>query len=186
MANRLINILSSNQHTVSHWLDGSLTSAGTRPLCTRIFIGRWQTRLPRRPPMATCLIPTACSLSIFHVANRARTRYPAAASDAGRIQLRPLEPSRGWKYWAESDVARPELERVAHLSARSRFPPACHQKPSQVLDRGGAWRFTKTPQRDFHAGFGLNHYFGMGILSVLTDCLEDRLETDHSGVRRLQ
>jgi len=31
-----------------------------------------------------------------------------------------------------------------------------HQRPSQVLDTGGAWRFTKTQQLDFHAGFGLN------------------------------
>jgi hypothetical protein len=42
-----------------------------------------------------------------------------------------------------------------------------HQRPSQVLDTGGAWRFTKTQQVDFHAGFGLNsgsvgHYFGIG------------------------
>jgi hypothetical protein len=42
-----------------------------------------------------------------------------------------------------------------------------HQRPSQVLDTGGAWRFTRTQQIDFHAGFGLNsgsvdHYFGIG------------------------
>jgi Putative MetA-pathway of phenol degradation len=42
-----------------------------------------------------------------------------------------------------------------------------HQRPSQVLDTGGAWQFTKTQQFDFHAGFGLNsasidHYFGIG------------------------
>jgi hypothetical protein len=42
-----------------------------------------------------------------------------------------------------------------------------HQRPSQVLDTGGAWQFTKTQQLDFHAGFGLNsssvdHYFGIG------------------------
>lgn len=42
-----------------------------------------------------------------------------------------------------------------------------HQRPSQVLDTGGALRFTKTQQLDFHAGFGLNshsvdHYFGIG------------------------
>jgi hypothetical protein len=42
-----------------------------------------------------------------------------------------------------------------------------HQTPSQVLDTGGAWQFTKTQQFDFHAGFGLNsnsvdHYFGLG------------------------
>jgi len=42
-----------------------------------------------------------------------------------------------------------------------------HQRPSQVLDTGGAWRFTRTQQVDFHAGFGLNgnsvdHFFGIG------------------------
>jgi hypothetical protein len=42
-----------------------------------------------------------------------------------------------------------------------------HQRPSQVLDAGAAWRFTRTQQLDFHAGFGLNsssvdHYFGIG------------------------
>jgi hypothetical protein len=42
-----------------------------------------------------------------------------------------------------------------------------HERPSQVLDTGGAWRFTRTQQIDFHAGFGLNsssvdHYFGVG------------------------
>jgi len=42
-----------------------------------------------------------------------------------------------------------------------------HQRPSQVLDMGGSWRFTKTQQLDFHAGVGLNsssvdHYFGIG------------------------
>lgn len=42
-----------------------------------------------------------------------------------------------------------------------------HQRPSQVLDTGAAWRFTRTQQLDFHVGFGLNnssvdHYFGVG------------------------
>jgi len=42
-----------------------------------------------------------------------------------------------------------------------------HQRPSQLLDGGGSWRFTKTQQVDFHVGFGLNsstvdHYFGIG------------------------
>jgi len=42
-----------------------------------------------------------------------------------------------------------------------------HQRPSQLLDGGVAWRITKTQQLDFHAGFGLNtatvnHYFGLG------------------------
>jgi hypothetical protein len=42
-----------------------------------------------------------------------------------------------------------------------------HHRPTQVIDSGGAWRFTKTQQLDFHVGFGLNsrsvgHYFGIG------------------------
>jgi len=42
-----------------------------------------------------------------------------------------------------------------------------HQRPRQILNIGGAWRFTKTQQLDFHAGFGLNsssvdHFFGIG------------------------
>jgi hypothetical protein len=41
-----------------------------------------------------------------------------------------------------------------------------HRRPTQLLDGGGAWRFTTTQQVDFHAGFGLNsstvdHYFGV-------------------------
>jgi hypothetical protein len=43
-----------------------------------------------------------------------------------------------------------------------------HQRPRHALDTGGAWRFTKTQQVDFHAGFGLNrasiyYYFGVGF-----------------------
>jgi hypothetical protein len=42
-----------------------------------------------------------------------------------------------------------------------------HERPRHALDAGGAWRFTRTQQIDFHAGFGLNshsvdHYFGIG------------------------
>ena len=49
-----------------------------------------------------------------------------------------------------------------------------HQPPAQLLDGGGAWRFTKTQQLDFHVGFGVNRssaalngvpvdqYFGIG------------------------
>ena len=42
-----------------------------------------------------------------------------------------------------------------------------HQRPGQLIDGGGAWRFTKTQQLDFHVGVGLNsstvdHYFGIG------------------------
>lgn len=42
-----------------------------------------------------------------------------------------------------------------------------HQRPMHQLDSGGSWRFTKTQQLDFHAGFGLNgssidHFFGIG------------------------
>jgi len=43
-----------------------------------------------------------------------------------------------------------------------------HLRPAQLLDSGGAWRFTKTQQLDFHVGLGLNsstvnHYFGIGF-----------------------
>jgi hypothetical protein len=53
-----------------------------------------------------------------------------------------------------------------------------HQRPSQLLDGGGTWRFTKTQQLDFHIGFGLNsntvdHYFGIGY-SVRLDHLWGR------------
>lgn len=42
-----------------------------------------------------------------------------------------------------------------------------HQRPTQLVDAGGSWRFTKTQQIDFHVGVGLNsstvdHYFGIG------------------------
>ncbi|MBV8055778.1 MAG: transporter [Deltaproteobacteria bacterium] len=42
-----------------------------------------------------------------------------------------------------------------------------HQRPAQLVDGGGAWRFTRTQQVDFHVGIGLNsstvdHYFGFG------------------------
>lgn len=42
-----------------------------------------------------------------------------------------------------------------------------HERPRQVLDAGGAWRFRMTQQLDFHVGYGLNsssvdHYFGIG------------------------
>jgi len=42
-----------------------------------------------------------------------------------------------------------------------------HQGPSQVLNFGGAWRFTDLQQIDFHAGFGFtreapNKYIGIG------------------------
>ena len=49
-----------------------------------------------------------------------------------------------------------------------------HQPPAQLLDGGGAWRFTKTQQLDFHVGFGVSRssaalngvpvdqYFGVG------------------------
>jgi hypothetical protein len=41
------------------------------------------------------------------------------------------------------------------------------QRPSQVLETGATYRFTKNQQVDFQAGFGLNsaspdHYFGIG------------------------
>jgi hypothetical protein len=31
-----------------------------------------------------------------------------------------------------------------------------HERPAQLLDCGGAWRFTKTQQLDCHLGVGLN------------------------------
>ena len=42
-----------------------------------------------------------------------------------------------------------------------------HQRPGQLIDGGGSWRFAKTQQLDFHVGLGLNgssvdHYFGIG------------------------
>jgi len=42
-----------------------------------------------------------------------------------------------------------------------------HQTTSQVLNFGGAWRFTRLQQIDFHAGFGFNRqsprsYLGFG------------------------
>jgi hypothetical protein len=42
-----------------------------------------------------------------------------------------------------------------------------HQRPSQLLDGGGAWRITRRQQLDFDAGFGLNssstdYLFGFG------------------------
>jgi hypothetical protein len=42
-----------------------------------------------------------------------------------------------------------------------------HQRPMQLTDGGGSWRFNKTQQIDFHVGIGLNsntvdHYFGLG------------------------
>ncbi len=42
-----------------------------------------------------------------------------------------------------------------------------HHRPAQLIDGGGAWRFGKIQQLDFHLGFGLNsstvdHYFGIG------------------------
>jgi len=42
-----------------------------------------------------------------------------------------------------------------------------HQRPRQLLDGGGSWRFTKVQQLDFHVGFGLNsstvdRFFGIG------------------------
>ena len=42
-----------------------------------------------------------------------------------------------------------------------------HQRPTQILDTGGTWRFARTQQVDFQAGIGLNsssvdHYFGLG------------------------
>lgn len=68
--------------------------------------------------------------------------------------------------WFPSDSARnPTFEPT--FSLQREFGPAAdvfveyvgdydHQRPSQVVDGGGSWRFTKTQQLDFHVGFGLN------------------------------
>ena len=50
-----------------------------------------------------------------------------------------------------------------------------HGAPSQLINIGGAYRFTRTQQIDFHAGFGLTHrapsyFFGLGY-SVRFDSL---------------
>jgi hypothetical protein len=50
-----------------------------------------------------------------------------------------------------------------------------HSGPSQVINSGGAYRFTPTQQIDFHAGFGLTnrsptYFFGLGY-SVRFDSL---------------
>jgi Putative MetA-pathway of phenol degradation len=50
-----------------------------------------------------------------------------------------------------------------------------HERPAQLIDCGGAWRFTTTQQVDFHIGIGLNsvtvgQYFGFGY-SVRLDRL---------------
>ena len=50
-----------------------------------------------------------------------------------------------------------------------------HGGPSQVINTGGAYRFTPTQQIDFHAGFGLtnrspSYFFGLGY-SVRFDSL---------------
>jgi hypothetical protein len=79
--------------------------------------------------------------------------------------------------WFPSDPERnPTFEST--FSLERAFGPAAdmfveyvgdydHERPSQVLDTGGAWRFTRTQQLDFHVGFGLNrssvdHYLGIG------------------------
>jgi hypothetical protein len=61
-----------------------------------------------------------------------------------------------------------------------------HQPPAHLLDGGGAWRFTKDQQVDFHAGVGLNRsspalngvpvaqYFGIGY-SIRLDGLFNNL-----------
>jgi len=42
-----------------------------------------------------------------------------------------------------------------------------HGEPSQLINSGAAYRFTRTQQIDFHAGFGLtkrapSYFFGLG------------------------
>jgi hypothetical protein len=79
--------------------------------------------------------------------------------------------------WFPSEATRnPTFEPT--LSLEREFGPSAdvfaehvgdydHQRPTQLLDAGGSWRFTKTQQIDFHVGVGLNsstvdHYFGIG------------------------
>jgi hypothetical protein len=79
--------------------------------------------------------------------------------------------------WFPSETTRnPTFEPT--LSLEKEFAPSAdmfaeyvgdydHQRPTQLLDAGGSWRFTKTQQVDFHVGLGLNsstvdHYFGIG------------------------
>ena len=92
--------------------------------------------------------------------------------------------AEGWRLegmftltWFPSESTRnPTFEPA--LSVERKFGPSAdifveyvgdydHERPSQLLDGGGSWRFIKTQQFDFHAGFGLNsstvdHYFGVG------------------------
>jgi len=123
-------------------------------------------------------------------------------SDSNRISGHGYEPyiqfpwshdiAYGWKaagmftaFWFPSDLSRtPTVEPTFSLekefgSSVDSFVEFVgdysHQRPGQVLDGGGAWRFTATQQIDFHAGFGLNsssvdHYFGIGY-SFLFDRL---------------
>jgi hypothetical protein len=80
-------------------------------------------------------------------------------------------------FWFPSDSSRnPTFESTMALERA--FGPSLnmfveyvgdydHERPGQVVDTGGDWRFTKTQQLDFHAGFGLNsnsvdHYLGIG------------------------
>jgi len=79
--------------------------------------------------------------------------------------------------WYPSDLTRnPTFEPT--FSLEREFGPATdlfieyvgdygHQRPSQLVDGGGSWRFTETQQLDFHVGVGLisstvDHYFGLG------------------------
>jgi hypothetical protein len=79
--------------------------------------------------------------------------------------------------WYPSDFVRnPTFEPT--LSLERDFGPGAdlfieyvgdynHERPSQLVDGGGSWRFTQTQQLDFHVGCGLNsstvdHYFGIG------------------------
>jgi hypothetical protein len=94
------------------------------------------------------------------------------------------EIADGWEaagmltlFWFPNDSAHSAIFEPT-FSLEKAFGPAAdmfleyvgdydHQRPSQVIDTGGAWRFAKTQQLDFHVGVGLNsssidHYFGVG------------------------
>lgn len=127
----------------------------------------------------------------FHLSAMAGLGFPSGSSKVSGHGYEPYtqfpwshEIADGWEAvgmftvtWFPSESTRnPTFESTFSLE-RALGPSADmfveyvgdydHQRPSQVFDTGGAWRFTRTQQIDFHAGCGLNstsvdHYFGIG------------------------
>ena len=134
----------------------------------------------------------------FDLSATAGLAFPTGAS---RISGRGYQPyiqfpwshglTRGWEIegmltfvWVPSDsqqnmIFQPtlSLEREFGSSADlfvEYVGDYAHQPPAQLVDGGGAWRFTRTQQLDFHVGFGVNRsspalngvpvaqYFGIG------------------------